>query len=326
MYSVNQPGDSKNFDEKTVDEIVKKIFNPLSNIYTLCATYSKDVSRIDPYTSLHVLDQWVLTRLNMMMSDGTGYLEQFKVFEPVRLLRDFVQDFTTWYIRRSRERFKSKDVQEVSVVVSVTEHVLIEVAKYMAPMAPFYADWLYREVTKGGRMESVHLEQWPQYSDGVSQKEIISHMETVRALVTEALELRQRAGIKVRQPLASLSVSSELPAEFLDIIRDEINVKEVRVVSGNTHLDTTLTPELRNEGVVRDIIRAIQDARKQENLEPSTSIELVVCAGEEIQKLIDEYVTVISEPTSVTRISYTQDDQKYDVGLDGEKVSVSIRY
>ncbi len=326
MYSVNQPGDSKNFDEKTVDEIVKKIFNPLSNIYTLCATYNTGVSRIDPHTSLHVLDQWILTRLNMLIREGTGYLEQFKVFEPVRLLRDFVQDFTTWYIRRSRERFKSKDAQEVSVVVSVTEHVLAEIAKYMAPMAPFYADWLYREVTKGSRMQSVHLEQWPQYSDGVSQQEIISQMETVRALVTEALELRQKAGIKVRQPLASLSVSHDLPVEFLDIIRDEINVKEVKVVSGNTHLDTTITPELRNEGSIRDIIRAIQDARKQENLEPSTPIELVVCAGNEIQKLIGEYTTAISEPTSVTRISYTEDNQKYEVGLEGEKVSVSIRY
>ena len=116
MYSVNQPGDSKNFDQKTVDEVVKKVFNLLENILVFYELYSDKPAPIAKQSlglkvgSKNVLDQWILTRLNQLISSGEKSLDKFRVFEASRAIKDFVGDFSTWYILRSRNRFKSEDL------------------------------------------------------------------------------------------------------------------------------------------------------------------------------------------------------------------------
>jgi len=285
MYSVNQPGDSKNYDEKTVDEITKKVFNPLGNIVMFFAMYESAVVRIDPYSSENPLDVWILARLDQMIGEGSRFLDNYKLFESSRMIRDFIQDFSTWYLRRSRDRFKSADPDEQSRAVSVTEHVLVEVAKYLAPFVPFYAEWLYLEITKGSRKESVHLESWPEVRK--FDAKILETMESVRTVVSGALELRQKSGHKVRQPLASLSIPQDFSQDLADIIADEVNVKEVRTGTGTELvLDTNLTPELKEEGLVRDMIRGIQDARKKENCNPGEQVRLIVSADPDIQALM----------------------------------------
>ncbi|MES2213736.1 MAG: class I tRNA ligase family protein [Patescibacteria group bacterium] len=323
MYSVNQPGDSKNFDVKTVDEIIKKIFNPLSNIHAFYAMYEKEVDRIDPLLSQNPLDIWILAELHDLIKKGTENLDNYKMFEPIRLLRDFVQDFSTWYLRRSRDRFKGESKQDLSEAVSVTEHVLIEITKFLAPPAPFYADWLYREITKGTQKESVHLENWPELRDVNS--EAIETMKTVRDVVTSALELRQKAGHKVRQPLATLTIPNAFPQELLDIICDEVNVKKIEIVEGGEiKLDTDLTDELREEGIARDIIRGIQDARKKDNLSPSDAILLVVCSPESVQNIIKKYLNMITTPTLVGTVTYSNDPQTHEIALENTSISISI--
>ena len=323
MYSVNQPGDSKNFDEKTVDEIVKKIFNPLSNVYALFATYEKGVERVDPHTSTHVLDQWIVSQLDQLVAEGTQSLDEYKLFEPIRMMRDFVQDFSAWYIRRSRERFKGTEASEA---VSVTEHILVTLAKFLAPAAPFYADWLYQEVTRGRKKESVHLESWPELEE--VNPELNLQMRKVREVVTKALELRQKAGIKVRQPLATLSIPKsfgDFSQELFDIIADEVNVKKVVTVSSEEiTLDTTLTDQLRGEGTARDIVRAVQDARKAEGLNPSDAISLLACTDEKIKKILTEYKALIATPTQVKKISYSAESQKYSVAVEDAVMSFSL--
>ncbi len=320
MYSVNQPGDSKNFDEKTVDEIVKKVFNPLLNVLAFYDMYT-DVSVTPHNKSEHVLDRWILSKLNELLKSGSASLDKFQVFEAARLIRDFVNDFSAWYIRRSRDRFKSFDKKEKENALATTGFVLFELAKYMAPFTPFFAEHLYQKTKKEGDVESVHLCVWP--FGGDIDETLISDMYNVREVVTRALELRQKAGVKVRQPLASLSVSEKFTQDLLDIIADEINVKKVFVSDSQMSLDTHITTELKEEGIIRDIIRGIQDMRKQENLEPYEPISIIISTDKEIEKLCIKYTSMLSGPTLVTNVIFSPEKQKYEVVLEGHIFSVS---
>lgn len=313
MYTVNSPGDSKNFDEKTVDEIVKKVFNPLLNIVAFYELY-KDETIVAHNKSENVLDKWILSRLNELIKNGTNSLEKFQVFESARPIRDFVNDFSTWYVRRSRERFKSEDQNEKGDALGTTLFVLNELSKYMAPFAPFFAEQVYQQIKVRSDAESVHLCDWPEAGD--VNTEIIESMKKVREVVTSALEIRQKSGHKVRQPLAKLSISENLSQELLDIIADEVNVKVVVVEGTEVKLDTQLTDDLKKEGIARDIIRAIQDARKKENLNPSDAIKLVIMTDK--KEIVDEYAEMIKSPTGVTEISFSPDKQTYGVEVEGE--------
>ncbi len=322
MYTVNSPGDSKNFDEKTVDEIVKKVFNPITNIAVFYEMYKDD--SIQPHDkSQHVLDRWILSRLNQVIEEGTRKLDEFKVFESARLVKDFVSDFSTWYVRRSRERFKSEDAQEKNDALSTTRFVLLELAKYMAPFTPFFAEEVYQKIKGLNDLESVHLCSWP--TGGASDTELLQKMEESRRVVSSALELRQKAGHKVRQPLAKLSIPNDLSSEFLDIVMDEVNIKTVVVVAGDVKLDAELTEELKQEGIARDVIRAIQDARKKEDLFPSDRIRITICASENVKSILEAHKEMVQTPTQVDAIEYSEEKQAHEVPLEGEVVSITLQ-
>ena len=185
---------------------------------------------------------------------------------------------------------------------------------------PFLADEAYMRVQ--GEKESVHLDNWPEPTE--FDAGVLEQMQKVREIVTKSLELRQKAGHKVRQPLASLSIPENFSAELLEIIADEVNVKEVKISEGEIELDTILTDELKKEGIARDIIRGIQDARKKENLNPSEKIKLVVYTSESKKSIIESKKNMIQLPTQVTEISYASNKQEHSIIVDGEEVSVSI--
>lgn len=135
MYSVNQPGDSKNFDEKTVAEINNKVFNLLGNVYSFYEQY-RDTTLEGGYTeSDNVLDQWIVAGLNQLVSEMTVALDGYDLFKPTRAIREFIDDLSTWYLRRSRDRPRDGDQQAKQTLY----HVLKTVAKLLAPFAPFTA-------------------------------------------------------------------------------------------------------------------------------------------------------------------------------------------
>jgi len=330
MFSVNQPGDSKNYDEKTVDEIVKKVFNPLLNIVAFYELY-KDESALPSNTSKNVLDRWIISRFYELVEDGTKSLEKYQVFESARPIRDFVNDFSTWYVRRSRDRFKSDNKEERDEALATTSFVLIELAKYMAPFTPFFAEEVFQKMKTSDMKESVHLEIWP--IAGEIDQDLINAMLFARSFVSMALMQRDQVKIKVRQPLSKLTIKHNSPVfkywnEVESLVKDEINVKSVEFVAGleqdtpGVVLDTTLTEVLIKEGIARDIIRAIQDARKTEKLSPSDSIRLVVSTDK--KDVIDEYMEMIKTPTGVTDISYSEDKQTYAVDLEGGETTFSV--
>ena len=283
MYSVNQPGDSKNFDEKTVAEIHGKIFTLISNCHKFYETYVGEMKAgFDPTKSPNVLDQWILSKLAELVKEGTEKFDSYKVFEPARALRDFVSELSTWYIRRSRDRFKGDDESDKQFALATTKHVFTELAKYMAPMTPFFAEDLYKKA--GGEKESVHLESWPVI--GKINQEVLAAMLHAKNFVTMGLEQRQKAGIKVRQPLSKLAIKHNAPPiplwnEISQIIADEVNVKEVTLENlGQDQppvlLDANITDDLKREGDFREFLRGVQGLRKDNDLSPNDLVTLAV--------------------------------------------------
>lgn len=327
MYSVNQPGDSKNFDEKTVDELVKKVFNPITNVLAFYELYAIADSQANTKSD-QVLDRWILSRLNQLVGEGTQHLNRYKLFEATRLIRDFINDFSTWYVRRSRDRFKSEMQEDKNNALATTKFVLLELAKYLAPFAPFFAEDLYRKLRGDNDPESVHLCEWPK--SGKVNEEILTNMEEVRRIVSLALEKRMTANIKVRQPLRELRVKSlELKGkeEYLELIKDEVNVKEIlfdQELETEVILNTEITPELQKEGNVRELVRAVQDLRKQKNLLPSESVILKIETDEAGKKFVEESEKEIKKPTNVSDFVFEK-NTGVELSIQDLKLTISIR-
>jgi len=306
MYSVNQPGDSKNFDERTVDEVVKKVFNLASNVLAFYKLYVP--SQVTRYTlhATHVLDKWIMARLRQLTQEVTSGLESYKLFEPTRAIRDFIADMSQWYIRRSRERFKEEG-EDKQQALTTTRFVLLELAKLMAPFAPFFAEYLYKGA--GGERESVHLEEWPEIKSKIKNQKsnILEEMEEVRRVVSLALEARARANIKVRQPLSLLKIKNAIHNELLELIKDEVNVKKAVIDASLTEpvsLDITLTPELREEGELRELIRTIQDLRKKKGLKPGEPAVLSTSATFASNAVLKKFESEIKKAASLSKIEH----------------------
>lgn len=294
MYTINQPGESKRFDEKALGEMVRKNFGILSNVVEFYKMFSSSVilSERSEQRVLHILDRWILARLHQLIDQTTQRLEKYIITETVRELGNFIDDLSTWYVRRSRERFKGTDESDKQAAMRTLRECLLTLSKLMAPFAPFISETVYKEV--GGGKESVHLEDWSVADPALIDEAVLTDMDRTRAAVSSALERRADAGINVRQVLASMTLtipSDELDPAYMELIKDEVNVKKVVVQKGDhvVELDLTLTPELIREGLAREIIRRVNAMRKNSGLTINDRIELYVSGGEEVQKALSEH-------------------------------------
>lgn len=288
------------FAESGVNEIAKKNVSRFMNVlafYKLFIDPAQTTSLIAPrdarlrsevpeeassltdedtaHTSAHVLDRWILARLAELVAESTEGYEHYELDRAVRPLTSFIDDLSVWYVRRSRDRFKEEGDDKVAALATL-RYVLCESAKVMAPVMPFLAEEVFLATRKESDPESVHLTEWP--TAGANDAELIAQMARTRSLASEALMLRQKALIKVRQPLASLTIPTSLEASFMEILADELNVKQV--VSGAAlALDTALTSVLVKEGDEREMASAIAQARKVEGLIPGDAVSAEVCEG-----------------------------------------------
>ncbi|MDO8558961.1 MAG: class I tRNA ligase family protein [bacterium] len=272
FYTVNQPGDSKLFTEKDVDQSLKKFILIFWNCFTFYQTYKENQKSKIPacrpgrknQKSKNILDKWVISRLNELVQEATEKLDKYDVTGAARTIEDFViNDLSLWYIRRSRKRF-----EEAAGTLAL---VLQTVSKLTAPFIPFLSEEIHKEIKnqkslpagQAGKIKnSVHLEDWPKANVKLINKKLNQKMIKVREIVALALAERAKAGIKVRQPLASLLVPDKIDKELSELIKDEVNVKKI-IFSNALILDTKITPELKKEGELREIIRNIRDLRKE---------------------------------------------------------------
>jgi len=255
-----------NFSEKDLLEQTR-FFNILLNVLTFYKMFAQDseVRDLEEKNLINVLDKWIISRLEETKKIVTEKMNNYDL-HAIREIPIFIDDLSTWYIRRSRDRFKGDDEKDKQNALVTTKYVLTELAKIMAPFMPFTAEHIYQGL--GADVESVHLEQFPA-AEKVDKK-ILEEMEIVRKIVEMGLAKRDEAGIKVRQPLASLQVTSnKLQDDYVELIKDEVNVKEVKFEKGeelDVKLNTDLNHDLIVEGIKRELVRAINNARKNSGM------------------------------------------------------------
>lgn len=297
-------GEDLNFSEKEVLEVQRKNIGRLHNVlamYEMFADGTKPTA-----DSSNVLDRWIVSRLNQLISDSTTGYKNYELDKATRPMADFIEDVSVWYLRRSRERLKGEDEADKALALGTLRHLLRTLALVMAPAMPFYAEYLFRAVKEDHEPESVHLAAWPE--GGEIDPLVLEEMGLVREYVTLALEARTKANAKVRQPLSTLSLNHELAPEYASIVADEVNVKQVKFVSDQTEravLDLVITPELKAEGEVREFMRAVQERRKQDGLEPQDRIALVVQATPEGRLVLEAFKEMLTKTVGATELMFT---------------------
>ncbi|MBP6857970.1 MAG: class I tRNA ligase family protein [Candidatus Pacebacteria bacterium] len=330
MYSVNQPGESKNYDEKSVAEINNKVFNLFGNVLSFYELYrgkELEVSSQKLEVS-NVLDKWIIARLNQLISEVTTSLDSYDLFKPTRAIRDFIDDLSTWYLRRSRDRIRDGDEEAKQTLYTV----LKTTAQLLAPFAPFFSENVWQKLKTEKDEESVHLSVWPT-SDDFDQVQI-DYMSQVREVISYGLEARQKENIKVRQPLGGVVlkeypfVSSEMFMDYGTIIMQELNVEKLdfsRNGDGekNAVLDTNITPELRRKGIARELMRAIQDMRKQKGLKPEDVIELTIGTNDIGKEVVEKFESDIKKTVGAGTLKVVPNDSG-EINI--EDISFSIKF
>ncbi|OGZ04429.1 MAG: hypothetical protein A2648_01665 [Candidatus Lloydbacteria bacterium RIFCSPHIGHO2_01_FULL_41_20] len=308
-------GEDVAFSEKAVSEVYKKTVLRLLNIYSFYEMYAFELLFEDSFKkSKNVLDIWIMSRLSELSTEMTRSMDAYELDTAVRGVEKFVDDFSTWYLRRSRERVKGDGKEDKEMALSTIRYVLFEFSKLIAPSMPFLAEDIYQKVKGLKDKESVHLEAWPK-AGKVDQK-MIEKMGNTRRLVELSLAERAKAGIKIRQPLVSLTINNKLEV-FNELIIDEVNVKKIvtsKIESGVVLLDTNITADLKKEGQLRELLRNVQDLRKRELLTPRDKVSLIVEAKGASKEFVLEFEKEIKKATILEEIIFGS--------VDGEEIKI----
>ncbi len=417
-YLVTSPAvraEPMRFAESGVREVVRSVVLPLWNAYSFFATYAvadgwEPPATATPLAQRALLDKWVLSRLNSLVGGVNAKMAQYKLYEVIPEVLEFIDDLTNWYIRRSRRRFwKSDSDQDKQAAFETLYEVLTTFSRVIAPILPFLAETLYQrlEAWRPGSVGSVHLERFPEPRDGVADGALELTMQQCRLVVRLGRNLREQKKIGVRQPLAGLRAlvpTEAVTGPFAEIIRDELNVKSVAwaadsyqlvrfvpkanfktlgkrlgarmkevsaaiallersaveaLMAGQTvdvlgeaitladvaigsepvagldvavegpwvvALDTTITAELRAEGLAREVVNRVQNARKDAGLAVEDRIALGLWAGETLRQAIEAHRAYVATETLAISLTFTAaagDLPLTDVG--GEQLGVIVR-
>ncbi|MBN2016369.1 isoleucine--tRNA ligase [Candidatus Dojkabacteria bacterium] len=351
LYFMSSPimlGDDMNFNEQDLRNQVSTVIFPFYNSFKYFVTYA-NLHKFKPNSGLvaglsnskpkSFLDKWILVRLKKFHQEIAGYLEKYEMPPATRTVAPFINDLSTWYIRRSRNRFVEGDKDALQTLY----YVLVQTAKITAPIIPFVSEEVYGRLIADLNLkakESVHLCDYPEIKKlTVSEKNLLDEMQLARDLASLGQATRVDARIKVRQPLESLRVKGKrLKVWMVDILKEELNVKKVenarslRKTKGwsvqeskglKVALDTTITDELRQEGLVRELVRAIQDTRKKSGFKQEDRVEVSISTdSEEIREVIKKWNKDILQQTNSLKVALGQGQKEAKVN--DHKVSISI--
>ncbi len=322
-------GEDFALQDKEVGDVARKL-SMIWNMYDFFTMYAEvdgweftgDLS--DPTDSLdNSLDLWIVSRVHQLTQEIEKHMDGYDIPSAMKPVLPFIEDASNWYVRRSRRRFwKAGEDRDKQNAYRTLHYVLVQLAQVLAPFTPFLAEELYQKLTGG---ESVHLLDWPHV--GHINELLLQDMATVREYVNVGLSIRAKEHQKVRQPLASVTI----PAlgtfiDFQTILVDELNVKQV-LVGENLALDLTITPELKREGLMREIVRHIQNARKQAGLHVEDRIRLSLSSeDDDISATYQEYKEAILEETLGTElVSDGQFDYTTEVTIDKLPLIISLQ-
>ena len=343
-----ETADYMRFDRAGVSDMQRNVLATLLNSFKFFETYAK-LDKWTPPNSLqgeplqknNILDQWILARLDETITAATKSADAYKIAHAIEPVITLIDDLSNWYIRRSRKRFwKSENDADKNQAYATLWYCLMRVCQLLAPWTPFLPDHIWRQLRASEMPESVHLSDWPSVKepDNTSLK-LLEDMTLARKIVEHGLGLRMFSSdiqqqVKIRQPLGGLTYTGrKLNEDFEKIIAEEVNVKEVK----NSHpedeilkvsVDKTITPELRAEGIARDLVRFVQSARKNAGFNVEDRIQLKITSeNAEITEVVTnpELRKMIFAETLATGELEGQGDHSATVKLDGSDINISVQ-
>ncbi len=332
--------DYMRFDRTALRDINRNLFMTLGNSVSFLSMYAeidgwKPHSLDMPTKLTNPLDKWLVALVNTTVANCTAAAENYDLAKASWPVYELVDELSNWYIRRSRRRFwKSEDDNDKADAYRTLHWALVTVCQLLAPYSPFAADYFYRHLVEdiAKAPDSVHLSQWP-VPDPKQETTILEQMSLVRQVVNDGLAARASAGIKVRQPLAKVTLHCPhvLSKELTSIITDELNTKSIVVKKAdklNVVLDTNITQTLQNEGWVREVIRNVQQARKEADLDVENRITLsLVSEDKKLQTAINEFEKLLK--TEVLATSFVQNNQNHaftkNVTIEGMTLTISLQ-
>ena len=338
-------GEDFNLKDKDVGDVARKL-SMIWNMYDFFTMYAEvdgwefDGSLVDPsHDVTNPLDQWIISRVHQLTAEVEKHMDAYDLPSATKPILPFIDDASNWYVRRSRRRFwKSDDDQDKNDAYRTLHYVLVRLSMVMAPFTPFLAEELYQRLTGG---ESVHLLDWPEA--GHVNELIVTAMNNIRLAINDGLSKRAAQGIKVRQPLAhatlistvSSAVSDEVNQELVEIAREELNIKSIETVTGSeaggnpnptVEFDFTITPELKHEGLMREVVRHVQNARKQAGLHVDDRILLSLqTADTELQKAIHDHRDTIKAETLAGQLTGETYGFKITVKVEESELELSLK-
>ena len=325
LYLMGSPlmvAENANFDEEVLKTKLKNTLNPLWNSLKYFTLYASEFNWTSEKMekSDDVLDRWIIVRLNQTIKEISENIENYIIPPTVRAIDTFVDDLSRWYVRRSRDKISQGDGKAISTLYDV----LLKFSKACAPVIPFMSEGIYQSLKPfigDDAKESVHLETYPDFDEelALDKDKLCENMAKTREVSSSILSLRTEKGVGVRQPLKSalLAQSYFVPSEFIKIIKDEVNIKEIDFIDDFEKkpgfivdekkiaaVDFTLTEDLRVEGWARDLVREIQELRKKQNLSISDKINVVVEGKEEYRKAVEKFGEDIKRKIIAQRIDF----------------------
>ncbi|RAL56575.1 isoleucine--tRNA ligase [Candidatus Gracilibacteria bacterium GN02-872] len=402
FYLLNSPvveAQDFRFSEAGVEEVVKKVILPLWNTYYFFTTYA-NIDNFEPKgltKTENILDKWLLSELNELTLEVTNAFEKYKLNEATRPIVKFMDNLTNWYIRRSRKRFwKSENDGDKLQAYETLYFALVELTKILAPFMPFVSENIFKNLTGE---ESVHLEDFPIYNKNLIDLELNETTDKVQKIINLGLAWRANQKIRVRQPLQSITITQSFEKYYNEIIKEELNVKEVLVVDGSSlakrickpngrnigpkfgkdvkfimseakagnftelpngnvkvgdfeleigdfelvyessdanakiesgfgmviTMDDKITEELKQEGFARDIVRHIQEARKECNYNVDDRIFIKIESNELAETIANFANYIETETLSKIDNSINSPDLEKDISIEEIKIKLSLK-
>ena len=339
--------------DKDVGDVARKL-SMIWNMYDFFTMYAEvdgwefDGELKDPLGELtNPLDIWIVSRLHQLVAEVERHMDTYNIPDALSPILPFLDDASNWYVRRSRRRFwKSEDDGDKNDAYRTLHYVLVRLSYILAPFTPFLAEELYHNLT--GDNESIHLKDW--FPAGEVNSVVVEKMEMTRRVISMGMMQRMQEDeygkIKIRQPLpyVELSSSIKLDKEYEDMIKEELNVKEIKPIEGKienpvengyhtiltadwdvtARLNKIITPELKREGLMREVIRHVQSARKKADLQVDDRITLQLTThDEQLRQAIDEYAEVIAAETLAT---FGQSDAySTTVAIEGAELQITLQ-
>lgn len=313
MSSVVMQAENLLLNEVDLKDIYSKVINTSYNVVNYYKIYESEFAKEERPKGNNSLDKWIISRYQNTLDKVTNYLDDYNTVKSSREIKEFIEDLSTWWLRRSRDKFKYQGLESQNAF-STLQYCLSGLSKILAPFTPFLAETIFQSV-KSDKEVSVHLELWPEADKSLIDENLEKKMRLARKIVEVGHSVRAEKGIRVRQPLASISWNVDF-SEYRDlerIILDELNILEVKKTENKktddlseikVEIDTKLDARLIEMGDVRELIRAIQSKRKEIGLSPKDLIEVGIEEGEMISKLVENNENEIKKSAGISKFIF----------------------